>query len=402
MDIKSPRISIISGLAFLYIFIQLNVTTAISHQLSHLWHLNAIDFGFFSSTYLMGVAFFVIPAGILIDRYGPYKQVIIGLFISLVCTLILANSNSLYFISTARFIGGMFHSLVFVSCIRITSNHYRLHRAAYIGLTITIGLIGGIITQYPFISLAKHIGWHQSLNTIAFGGFIITGVLLLSFRRSIFQAKKIAPNSTPLKFTHITQVLKNYQNFIYGLYACAMDFPSITVGANWGNRYIKTLYHYSAKTTSEIIPWLFIGLMVGSPISGWLSDHLKMRKSIMLIAALFLFILTILWGGISASFSWLIILTFMIGFLSGFQVLSYTCISESNPHEHQSLAISYISIIIMGGNGLLMPLIGWLMSLFPSHPYYSLLIIPSFIFISIVLMLIFVSESFQPIEKCHA
>ena len=400
-DNTNPTTSIIAGLAFFFIFIQLNLIAPLNSTLSTTYHLSPTEIGFFSASYLIGIATFYMPAGFLIDFYGPQKQLVLGLGMNILCLFILGNSHSLSFLLVGRFIAGLFHALVFISCIRITSNHYRHHKAAYIGLTITIGLLGGVITQYPFIHLMAYTGWRAAVNIIGYAGIAILCLEILFFNKQLRTPLRTThQNRSLLNFPNLKKALKNPLNFLFGFYACMMDLPSITIGASWGNRYVSHIYHLSANATSTVIPWLFIGLMIGSPLSGWLSDYLKKRKPIMILAAVILCGLTLLWGGIALSYSALVILTFLIGVFSGFQVLIYTCLAEVNHHNIESLATSYASIIIMGGNAVLMPVVGWIISRYPTHLYYSLLIIPLLLFVNIVLMSLFAKESHTP-KQCE-
>jgi MFS family permease len=57
----------------------------------------------------------------------------------------------------------------------------------------------------------------------------------------------------------------------------------------------------------------------------------------------------------------LIILFFLIGFISSLQVCGYPIVTESNPEHLTASASSISSMLIMAG-GFVLPLFGWLMT----------------------------------------
>jgi MFS family permease len=386
-----PMASLIAGLGFLYIFLLLNLIAPLNHIISSEYQLSLTQVGLFTSSYLLGVAVFVLPAGMLIDYYGPFKLILIGLAMSILMTFVFANSASLSLLILSRFLSGIFHNMVFLSSVRIASEIYKRKRAFYIGLTITTGLVGGIISQYPFVKLITLISWHAGVNIVGCFGILIW--LLIFFYFKYIHSIPIELHKVKIRKHELYSVLKNPLNLIFGLYACLMDLPAIVIGTSWGNRFIMEFYHQSNLSASKVVLWVYLGLMIGSPLSGIISDRFKNRKKVMIIASALLFILAFVWGNKSLSLDELGLITFLIGVLSGFQVLSYSCLAEINHAHKQSFATGYASLVIMGGNAVLIPFIGWLMGMNRHHLYAALIVIPLLLLINVVLISIFGKET---------
>ncbi|MDE4986497.1 MFS transporter, partial [Francisella tularensis subsp. holarctica] len=50
----------------------------------------------------------------------------------------------------------------------------------------------------------------------------------------------------------------------------------------WGNAYFREAYHISREEAASIISMIFIGMAIGSPISGKLSEILDSRKGVLI------------------------------------------------------------------------------------------------------------------------
>ena len=108
---------------------------------------------------------------------------------------------------------------------------------------------------------------------------------------------------------------------------------------------------------------LFVGMMIGSPLAGEISDFLRLRKLPMITGALLAIgALLIIMFAPTMSLWAEIAQFFFLGLIMGSQVIGYPVIAESNPHTKTATATSLGSILIMSG-GMLIPVYSWLLGL---------------------------------------
>ncbi|MCP3679823.1 MAG: MFS transporter [Gammaproteobacteria bacterium] len=143
-----------------------------------------------------------------------------------------------------------------------------------------------------------------------------------------------------------------------------LNLPIMLLGAVWGVLFLTQQQHLTTQRASYVTSMIFFGTIIGAPVVGWLSDCLGRRKLPMILFAILsiLVVLTIMYLP-HLSFSMLIVLFFLLGFVTSAQILTYPAIAESNDSSQGGAALGVASSIIMGGAGFFQPPFGRLMDL---------------------------------------
>lgn len=349
-----------AGLFFFYEFIQLNFFDVINQQLRESFHLDAEQLSLMSSTFFLGNILFLLPAGILIDRFSVKSAVVSALLICTLGTIGFSWTESYYWASFFHFLAGIGNAFAFLSCVVLSSRWFsHKYQAFVIGVLVTLAFLGGMIAHAPLAYLCTQVGWRYAIL-----GDGILGVVLVIWIACIL---KDYPNHH-LKTLHTTKnslpklllkALGNRQNWLSGIYTSTMNIPIMVMGALWGGSYLMTTQQLTTISASHVVSFLFLGCMFGCPIMGWISDKLRLRKVPMLIAAVItlLVIMPMFLDSVISELS-LCIIFFLLGFFTSAQVIGYPCIAESNPLDSTGVATSIASILIMGGSGVAQILFG--------------------------------------------
>lgn len=357
---KCWLISLIGALFFFYAFFQANLMTPLNSALAKYFNASFADLGLVSAWYFYANLLLLIPAGLLLDRYSIKILMGINMLIAIAGTLFFAFSESFFMIGVGRFLSGIMMAFGLIICIKLATLLLPLEKMALASsLIITIGMIGGIVSQAPMTLLVEKMGWQNSLLMGALLGLII-GVILWFFikdprsKNEELEIKRLSVSKSLLK------VIKQPQNWFCGLFICFLNLPLSILGALFGITFFEQVYNYTALQASSITSMLFFGMIIGAPILGWFSDFIKSRKIPMLLGAVICLILMLIVLFIySFSFLGLHILLFFIGFTCSAQVLGYPVISENNTSEVSGSALSLASLIIIGlGYGLGLPFVG--------------------------------------------
>ena len=123
---------------------------------------------------------------------------------------------------------------------------------------------------------------------------------------------------------------------------------------------------------------LFLGMIIGSPVMGWLSDRIARRVMPMIVGAIagFVVIMAVMFVP-GLSMASLLVLFFLLGFIIATQNIGYPLIVESNPPALTGASEGLASVLIMAG-GFAQPFFAWLMGLGWNHlvdhgmPVYTL------------------------------
>lgn len=374
-----------AALFFFYEFIQMNMFNAIDHDLMRAFNLHAKQLGQLSAIYFYANVVFLIPAGILLDRFSTKKIILTAMGLCVIGTALFAGSNSYVVAYLCRFITGIGSAFVFLSCMRIASRWFPAQRMALVtGLIVTMAMLGGVLAQTPLTMLVQYFGWREALYIDAAFGVFILGIILFYVQDypQGYSARE-EEHKNHLAELGIWKSLKlsynRSQNWLAAIYTCLMNTPLGLLGVVWGTPYLVQVHHLTNTQASMVVSMIFFGTIVGGPIMGHLSDTLCMRRKPMLLGAV-LSLATVMLIIANPYFELytLMGLFLVLGFVTSTQVLTYPTVAESNPPAITATAISVISLTTQGGSAILQPIFGdilqrsWDGSIVNGVPVYSL------------------------------
>jgi len=358
-----------ASLFFFYEFIQMNMFNAISVELMQEFNLDAAGLGNLSAMYFWANLILLFPAGLMLDRFSTRRLIMMAVATSTVGTFLFGYSHQYSIVALGRFLEGCGAAFCFLSCIRIASRWFPPNKMAFVtGIIVTFAMLGGLVAQTPFAILSHHVGWRNAVLTNA--GL---GVIFLIAIRFIVQdrppdaleaAQQDKATLQSMGFWRgIRLVLMNPNNWLGGLYTSLMNLPVFLLGALWGINYLVQVHHVTPVQASYATTVFFLGIIFGSPAFGWFSDHIGRRVLPMVIGAIVSFIvIMVLMYVPNLSLVSLIILFFLIGFVTSSQVLSYPTLAELNPIALTGTAISIDSMMIMSSGVIFQPMFGWMMA----------------------------------------
>jgi MFS family permease len=343
-----------AALFFFYAFIQMMMFNAVEPLLFSSFHANAKEVGFLASSYFYGDVPFLLIAGLVLDRCSTRKVLLWALVLAIVGTFIFAVATHIWLAAVGRFLVGVGCAFCFLGIVRLISRWFTPnHMALIIGLVVTLAFIGGMVAQTPLSILMTDLGWRSSMSVDGFLGIIIFWVIFIFVKDAPCKAtvEKQQQQLVEIGFWKgIGAVAKNLQNWCGGIYTCATNLPVFVLGSAFGTLFLTQVSHFTRLISGDVIMIFFLGLMVGSPLFGFVSDRMQNRKLPMLVGAIIL-LATLLIMMLDAHITWIVmaIVFFMMGFASGAQVLGYPMIAESNNPCLTATAESLASALIMAG-----------------------------------------------------
>lgn len=380
---KSLTVLFFTSLFFFYGFALNNIFDALGDVLMSTYHLSPEGLGWTSSLYFWANVISLIPMGILCDRKSPRLVILGALVLSVLTVLAIALSNQLWVLVISRLLMGVAGGCIFVGCIRIAVNWFKLSQMARVtGFIVTMGMLGGFMVQSPFIALMDVLDWREALLVVALVGLVIAVLIAAFVRDEPKEAGGTAINPDlhrhhQHKNHHVDQVQKeetsswvsnirltfrNPQNWFAGLAGSLNNLPIFLLGALWGVPYLMAVEHMTNTEAGLVSGMLYFGTMVGSPLIGMISDQLSRRKLPMLIGiVLSILIVEICLNMHGVSVAVWCVLFFLLGMTASAQVLAYPIVAESNPHRLISTATSIISIQMLLGGAISEPLFGYIL-----------------------------------------
>jgi MFS family permease len=199
---------------------------------------------------------------------------------------------------------------------------------------------------------------------------------------------------------------------LIGAYAFCIWTPIAVFAALWGVPYLQAKYQVGVVMASGLCSMIWLGIGIGSPLLGWVSDRFYSRRLALTISALLGLISTIILLYIpNVSITWMYGVLFMLGLGAGGQTVSFAVVKDNNPAHLVGTASGFNNLSVLLGGALFQPLVGVMLHRSDAwhlvqdvHVYsmssyqIALLIMPCCYLLSLILSLYCIKESY-PGEK---
>lgn len=371
---------------FFYEFIQMNMFNAISADLMRSFNITGVNLSKMSSVYFYADVIFLLPAGMILDRFSVKKLILIALGLAAISTILFSTAHALWFAIACHFVAGMGNAFCLLGCVLLASRWFPPKRLALVtGLIVTFAMAGGAVAQTPLQILTSHVGWRVA---VLINGFIGMGIWVLNwlfvYDRPLDPARDYSRNFQTHTITQLPfwvsfkLALSNLQTWLCGVYTSFLNLPLMVLGGLWGSLYLQQTHQFSPEKAATISSMLFIGTIIGSPAFGAMSDNMLRRRVPMILGAVTSLVFTLLMIYIpNISFIEALVIFFLVGFFTSAQIISYPLIAESNQRAITGTALGLASFIIMGGAGLAQQVYGhiidhfWDKTMLNGVPQYS-------------------------------
>jgi MFS family permease len=338
--------------------------SVLTPELMKTFNVNAFAVGLFSGYFYYAYISMQIPVGILVDRFGPKRLLVVSILICALSVLIFANTGSITVGYFSRALMGFGAAFAFVGTLKLISLWFSAERFALLaGITQAMGMLGAMIGQGPMSHLYHTIGWRESMHGLGLF-FILLCLFIFIFvkdENKNLDQHDVEASSTVKILPALKSVLTNKQSWLNCLFVGLMYAPSACFGEQWGAPFLSVSQNISITHAGHETGIMFIGLAIGCPILGWISDYLKKRVLMMRISVgICLLLLTaVIYGNLSPF--WAMTLLFAYGFFNSGIVVSYAMASEINSRQFTGIAlgISNMASVIIGAT--MIPIVGWLL-----------------------------------------
>ena len=409
---NSVLILIVTSLFFFYEFGIINIFDVLQQPISHVYNLTPGESGFVSSLYFYTDLLMIFPAGMLLDRYSPKLLIILALLTCAGGLFCIAVSHSLALLAVSRLVMGLGGGFCFAGCIRVAANWFNAeHMGRASGVIVTIGMLGGAVSQGPMQNLVNMMGWREAVIVVAMIGLVIALLIAVLVQNApIGSKKRVAERAKHLQelgvWASLKMILRVRQNWLAALYTSLINMPIFMLGGFLGIAMLMRLYNYDHETAAWIASMLFLGAVFGSIAAGVISDWMHRRRRPMLIGGL-LSLAAIFSVQFTVTHDTMLLATlfFALGFFTSAQIISYAFVAETNSPMVTSTAVGIISVLAVGGGAIIQPLSGWMLSLgtktmehgkavYSSGAYQSTLWLIPVCFVAAIILASFIKETY--------
>ncbi len=326
----------------------------VAADLMRAFSISAASLGNLSAIYPYVFALMALPAGSLADTLGPRWTLALGAATMGIGTILFGLAPEFSVAWVGRLLVGLGASVILIASLRLAAEWFRPGEFATIsGWSQTVGNVGALVASSPLALLVEILGWRQTFVVIG------TLTLLLAVAAALFvrdrpEAMGLVPvNPGPgAAMPSLGETVRG----IPGIFSNPRSWPPVLAAAGvyssliaflglWGVPYLTQVYGLGRVEASTYASLLAIGIVVGAPLVGWLSDRwLRLRR---LPFAAFTAIYAACWallalpGEMRLPLSALAPVLLLMGFASSGLVLVFVCVREVNDPGRVGIAIGF-------------------------------------------------------------
>lgn len=360
----------------------------------HDFSANANQLSYLSAAFYYTYLILQIPAGLLYDRYGPRRTLSFAAFALALGCFWMAFSSSYTNALIARSLMGVGSTFAFIGMLYLVTRWFSPTRFAFMaGLSEMLAMIATALGTAGFAYLVLHTSWRISMLISAILAVLIMFVVFLLIRDQPHEHTEILIHEDQISIAkQLRIVIFNAQIWYAGLYGFAAFAIINGFAALWAESFFQTVYHLPLESAAKIVSMILVGIAVGGPTFGKLSEKWGHTPFILmtlmtLACVLMLIVLYCTQLPIYA----LYILIFLIGMCCSGYILCFDIARQNTDSHVHGTAMAMTNIIIMIGAPLLQSLSGYLVNnhVFGYYPLpaqtfqVSLTILPIIFFIAI-------------------
>ncbi|MFO8116286.1 MAG: MFS transporter [Halorubrum sp.] len=339
------------------VFLLVNVhrlsTAVLSEQLIDAFGITAAQLGTLHASFFVIYAIVQIPTGVLADRYGARYVGAAGAVVLSAGAIGFTLSGSYLTAFLFRGAIGLGSGVIFIATLRFCASWFRVDEfATMTGVTTGIAGLGAIFATVPLAVAIDRVGWRSTVLALAVAGFLAAAAVFALVRRSPRDAGLDPIENVPEQPSiaidetagHLRALLSDVDQWLLSIVFFSAMGSILTVIGLWGIPYLVVVYGLDVTTASSFALVGAIGMLLGAPAMGRVSDRLSRRLTPM-IAGLGLFTLVLAIVPVFGDPPLAVVgaMFFLIGFSLGFVMLALPIIKERYPSSASGVATATVN-----------------------------------------------------------
>lgn len=353
----------LGALLFCYGFFQRTAPSVIIDSLMRDFAVGAAVLGNLSAIYLYAYASLQIPVGLLADAWGPRRLLTAGALCCGMGSLLFSLAPELYLAYLGRLFVGVGAAVSFVGTLKLATNWFRASRFAQLtGMTMALGMLGGVGGQVPLAAAVEAFNWRNALTVASLLGLLLAVLVwfIVSDRRPGSSTPERQDASSIV--SSLKLVFAMPRQWMLALIGCAMTAPLLSFAGLWGVAWLMQIHGMGRPEAASHTSLMLLGWAIGSPLAGYLADRIGRRMPIIRaggLLGLFSFLLLIYAPPLPPMLFALLFLLTGVGL--GATAVCFAVAREITPPRAVGAAYGLLNGALVGGGAVFQPLLGLLL-----------------------------------------
>jgi MFS family permease len=341
------------------------INALISTELASELHLQAGHLGLLTSAYFLTFALVQIPAGCLLDRFGPRRVQTVLLFIAALGACIFAVAENFQLLLLGRALIGLGVAASLIAGLKAIAMWFPKERLALInGCFITIGTFGVVAATAPSELLLHFVGWRALFGLLAVLCLLCAGLIF-----SLLPDPTAASATAKVKSIEIRSIYSDPRFWRLAPLSMMCISTAWALQGLWAAPWFTDVDRLEHHSVVNRLFAMAIALSFAALLLGLVADKLRqrgVRPQTLLAATACLFIAAqtalLLHLPVPAGLIWSI-----IAGTGAATVISYSILAEYFPKEIAGQANAALNTLHIGGAFVIQAAIGLIVGYWTSH-----------------------------------
>jgi MFS family permease len=245
------------------------------------FHSSASALATFAVVQLLVYAALQIPVGVLLDRFGSRRLLLVGALTMAAGQLVLALATDFPTAVAARVLVGAGDAMTFISVLRLVSAWFPPRRIPLMSqLTGILGQLGQVLSAVPLVALLHGPGWTPAFLSAAALGVLAAVLALAALRDAPPGTTVRAPAASVASVTGQLADAWRHPGTRLGLWThFVTQFSGTVFVMLWGFPFLVSAQGLAPGTASALITLYVLAGMTVAPLIGQLVARHPLRRS---------------------------------------------------------------------------------------------------------------------------
>jgi MFS family permease len=290
-----------------------------------------------------------IPVGVLLDRFGARRLVVVGALTMAAGQLMLALADGLPLAILARVLVGTGDALTFISVLSVVTAWFPARRVPLMTqLTGLLGQLGQVLSALPLAALLHGPGWTTAFVSAAALGVAVAIAVLAVVRDRPPGAPAPPPAPSPREVLDGLAMSWREPGTRLGLWThMGTQFSGTVFALLWGVPYLVAGQGFSTGGASAMLTLLVAVGIAAGPLFGEFTARHPLRRSWLVLTVLGT--TAVMWTIVLAvpppAPPWLLVLLVVVLALGGpGSMIGFDYARTFNPHHRQGAAVGIVNV----------------------------------------------------------
>jgi len=325
--------------------------------------IGAGKLGLMGGFYFYSYTLMQIPAGLLVDRFGPRRLITLSAIVCSLGAFFFGGTQTYTMACLGRFFMGFGSAFAFICVLVVASRWFQKKSfALLVGMAQFLAAMGALSGELPLSYAIDTLGSRHMMMILAALGMVIALIALIFVRDYPQEATPTHHQDRHLKLWHkLAEILTHKQTYAIGAYAFCSWAPVAAFAALWGVPFMIELYQISNTHAALAIAMVWLGCAFSAPFLGWVSDLLGRRCLPLQVAAIIGTFCSAMVIYLPLPFWLACVLLIGLGVAGSGQIVTFALVQETNRPSMTGAAIGFNNMAVVAGGAIFQPLIGWIL-----------------------------------------